>query len=299
LVPYNDEYRRLASRLKSDFGIDVFADPDLFAALEAYSLSITGRVCPAYRKFAFWFGPFDQFVYFDTDVVVFQDQIDVFSLLDDHDIVFCGDGRVMGIREVFTERVLDRQLFSSSEIDDLFNTGFFASRKDSLSRDQLFALLAEAAEVRDIFVPYLQDQPVLNYVALKAFRRRANLRLLSPAIPGDAWAGLSTLRVDGDRVVDSEAMPIRNLHWAGFHRIPERPYVRVWLSYRYPGRWRAPQRLAIRVGWLVQKVARRTLCTHLPDWYKPAFQVKRVRRIWAQRIAEPLRRIWTAKDRAA
>jgi len=168
LIPYDDNYQTLIRTVRNWYDIELFDDSDIFGQLERYALSIYGKPAPMLRKFACWFGPFDSFIYIDTDIVVFQNQKDVFELLKAYDIVYCGSGRTLGIENVFTEKVFERNLFSEKDINDIFNAGFFASKKEVLSYNQLMALFDEAVTVSDIFHPNHQDQPLLNYVTLKA-----------------------------------------------------------------------------------------------------------------------------------
>jgi hypothetical protein len=279
LIPYDDQHQRLARLLRDKFGVEKFEDQSLFDELDKHAQAIHGKSVPAFRKFACWFGPFDEFIYFDNDIVVFQDQTDVFDLLAEYDIVYCGDGRILGIDQVFTKRVLERNLFSEQEISELFNTGFFASKKGGLDRAQLMSLLEEAATVSDIFFPQVKEQGVLNYLVLGIMPKRANLRDFKPAVPDDAWAGVPTLEIRNDKVLLPNGMPVRNIHWAGFKQIPNRPYVSLWLKYRYPGRFQGIQIPLIRLWWLVSGVTQRLLHTHIDGWYRPAYQIRRIRRI--------------------
>lgn len=279
LIPYDDKYQRLARLLHDEFGVELFKDRYLLEVLDGHSRAILGKTAPMCRKLACWFGPFDEFIYFDTDIVVFQNQEDVFSLLADYDIVYCGDGRILGIQEVFTQRVLERNLLTKQQAKELFNAGFFASKKDALNCDVLMSLLEDAATVSEIFLTQNQDQGILNYLVLKAMSRKANLRDFKPAIPDDAWAGIPTLKIRKDKIYLNNGMPVRNIHWAGFKHIPDRPYVGLWLKYRYPGKMGAIQRPIVRLWWLMAGITRRLFHTHVPGWYRPDYQLRRARRI--------------------
>jgi len=239
VIPYDRKFGKLARVLSNDSNIDFFQDQSLFDEIEKHTTSIHGRVLPLCRKFACWFGPFDEFIYFDTDILVLKDQRDVFDLLKVFDIVYCGSGQDLGIKHVFTERVFERNLFSPDEMRDTFNAGFFASKKGVLTHEQLFNLVDEAATVSDIFVSNLQDQPLMNYITLRAIRRRGNLRELAPTITADIWAGVKGLKIKDDKIYTKNGLPVRHIHWAGCNKPrANRPYVNLWLKYRYPGRFR-------------------------------------------------------------
>ena len=87
LIPYDDHHHRLARLLRDRFGVEKHEDPLLFDLLDKHARAISASE-PAYRKFACWFGPLEEFIYLDTDIVVFQDQKDVFDLLAEYDVVY-------------------------------------------------------------------------------------------------------------------------------------------------------------------------------------------------------------------
>jgi hypothetical protein len=96
------------------------------------------------------------------------------------------------------------------------------------------SILEEAATISDIF-EHVGDQPLINYVTLRAIPRRANLRLLMPDIT-DIWGGVEGLKIRKDKIYLKDGMPVRYIHWAGMKPAYRRPYVRLWLRYRYPGK---------------------------------------------------------------
>jgi len=290
LIPYDDRHQRVAQLLRDKFGVEKFEDQYLFDVFEKHARAILGRSAPMCRTLAMWFGPFDEFIYLDVDIVVFQNQRDVFDMLTEYDFVCCADGRTLGIKHVFTERVLERNLFTEQEINYLFNTGMYASKKGVLGYAQLISLLEETATIPDIFLPYYQDQTILNYLVLRAIPKRADLRDFTPAIPDDAWAGLSNLKVRKDKAykVYNTELPARHLHWAGFKQIASRPHVGLWLMYRYPGKVGAIKRPLVRLWWLISRITRRVLCTHDEGWYTPSYQLKRAQRIISRRITSRL-----------
>jgi hypothetical protein len=278
LIPYDTHYHNLARILRDRYGVEVFEDRALFDEIDRHTQALLGWKPPMCRKFACWSGPFDEFIYFDTDILVFQDQADLFDLLTEYDIVTCAEGRYTGIQDVFTEQVLMRNLFTQQEISELFNAGFFASKKQALDRVRMVSLLEQAVAVKDIFIPHHQDQTILNYLVLVGMPKRANLREYAPAIPDDAYAGLEILQVKGNQIY-KYGHPVRFIHWCGYKEIPRRPHVSLWLKYRYSGRLGALQRLLVRLWWWIDRLANRLLCTQTENWYQPMFQVKRFRRI--------------------
>ena len=75
LIPYDENYQVIAKKLNEDFGVTVYPDLDLIERLSIKLQSIFGEDFFArpnqFRKQACWLGEFDEFLYIDTDIVVF------------------------------------------------------------------------------------------------------------------------------------------------------------------------------------------------------------------------------------
>jgi hypothetical protein len=274
LIPYNDQHHRITKYLQKKYNCQIFDDPDLFKRIEDISIKLLGWNAPAVRKLACWFGPFERFIYFDIDIVVFQGQEDLFPSLEFTDFISCHDGKYIGIDEVFTTKVIERNLFSREEIDTLFNSGFFGSRRNVFDLVKIENIFNQAVAVKDIFIPQLQDQSLLNYLILKSIKNRKDLREYPTH---DAFAGSSFLTVSQGRVL-KHGTPARFIHWAGYKEIKRRPFRDVWLRYRYPGTISGPVFRNLRKGsWLLYEIIDRVLRVRNPGWYLPGFQFERIK----------------------
>lgn len=285
LIPYDDRHKGIARHLQKDFGVQILAEPELFALYEGYAQLILGRPAPMFRKFAMWSGPFDQFLYFDVDIVVFHNPDDIFSLLNTYDFAYFREGQPEGVQEVFTPRVFERGIFSPAKVAEVFNAGFFASNKRTFTQEQIIGLLDEAVDIADIFNRKTQDQPLMNYLVLRAVTNKVDLRRLRPSIPQDAWVGAPELKVIGDsayQLVNGNLAAVRHLHWTGCRpglgTLVRRPYRSLWLQYRFPGQWGRVRRLLAVAAWEARRGVKRALAMHMPGWYKPTFQWNRLRR---------------------
>jgi hypothetical protein len=281
LIPYNDQHHRITKYLQKKYNCQIFNDPDLLHIIEEISIKLLGYNAPMLRKLACWFGPFERFIYFDLDIVVFQEQEDLFSLLEHTDFISCHDGKYIGINEVFTEKVIERNLFSQEQIDKLFNAGFFCSNWSAFDLLKIEAIFNQAMEVKDIFIPHHQDQTLLNYLILIGIENRIDLREYST---NDAFAGSSFLTVSEDRIY-KYGVPARFIHWAGYKEIERRPFRDVWLRYRYPGTISGPVFRNLRKGsWLLYEIIDRVLRVRNPEWYLPGFQFDRIKFLVMKRV---------------
>jgi hypothetical protein len=80
MIPYDDHYQAIAKLLTENYGVKVYEDLQFIERLSNQLHGIFGKKFFArpnqFRKQACWFGAFDEFLYIDTDVVVFEKIID-------------------------------------------------------------------------------------------------------------------------------------------------------------------------------------------------------------------------------
>jgi len=239
LIPYDDHYHGVAQVLAERFGVMVYEDLEFIDRLSHQLYDIFGEGFFArpnqFRKQACWFGPFDQFIYIDTDIVVFEKIIDTLNYLDEVDFICSDYQHAGGITNVFTEKVIEAGVFSETDCQDIFNGGFWGSKKNRISEADLYAVFAECAAHPEYFdfSQKTSDQPIINYMVLKRIPKRFNIVRRPGKGPGN-WAGSAHFQTQGDRLFDSKVdQPLQYLHWAGIKMQPGCPYWEIWEHYRY------------------------------------------------------------------
>jgi hypothetical protein len=238
LIPFNNDYIQVASALSDLHQVQVF--PDL-VFLEEFTQQMGKifdrdflRLPNKMRKLIAWFGPLDQFLYIDTDILVFQKIADVMNYLAEYDFLCCDYHHAgEGLKNVFSDIVPQQQILSSEQLQDVFNSGFWGSKKGAISLEQMDALLRECAAHREYFDFSQQttDQPLLNYLVLKAMPKRLNLVRTMEHAPG-SWAGSPHFQ-ERDGILYDNVQPLWYLHWAGIAMQPNSPYRSIWEHYRY------------------------------------------------------------------
>lgn len=237
LIPFDQRYQGVAERLQR-YQVSLF--PDL-AFLEAFTQKI-GEIFPKdflalpnkMRKLAGWFGPLDDFLYIDTDILFFGPVTETLAYLEQADFICCDyhfKGR--GIQDIFSQRVIDDGIFTPEALQDVFNSGLWGSKKGAISLEQMYDLLQDCAQHREYFdfSSGTTDQPIINYLALKAIPRRLNIAKANPSEPG-SWGGSPHFEQRDRRLYDGDR-PLRYLHWAGTPMRPGGPYRTLWEYYRY------------------------------------------------------------------
>lgn len=237
LIPFNDDYQGVVAGLERH-NVQIF--PDL-AFLNQFTETI-GTIFDRdflalpnkMRKLVAWFGPLDEFLYIDTDIIVFEPLSRVLEYLQDYEFLNCDfhfKGR--GLQDVFSPLVKEKSIFSDAELQDVFNSGFWASKKSAISYEQMLTLLRECAAHREYFDFSRQttDQPIMNYLVLKSMPRRGNLVKLVENEPG-SWGGSPHFE-EKDHVLYDRGRRLRYLHWAGTPMRTGGPYRELWEYYRY------------------------------------------------------------------
>lgn len=239
MIPYDDNYDRIADLITTHYGVTIYPDLDLVERLSNKLHQTFGNQFFArpnqFRKQACWFGPFDEFLYIDTDIVVFEKISDNLNYLHSTDFICCDYQHLGGIRNVFSSKVLEDKVFTETEVKDIFNGGFWGAKKNIISENDLYEVFTECAAHPEYFdfSEKTSDQPIINYMLLKRIKRRFNIVRRPEKAPGN-WAGTSHFQIQGNILIDSTVnQPLQYLHWAGIRIQPGCPYWKIWDYYRH------------------------------------------------------------------
>lgn len=238
LIPFNQEYHQVADILGRLHGVKLFPNLELVENFTQQVGEIFDRdflkLPNKMRKLVAWFGPLDEFLYIDTDIIVFEDIAANLDKLSEVDF-FCCDYHYFGqkLRNIFSPVVLKQNIFSETELEDVFNSGFWASKKGSITLEQMYDILRDCSQHREYFdfTQGVTDQPILNYMVLKLIPKRGNLVKIPGGGPG-SWGG-STHFKEKDHVLYDKGKRLQYIHWAGTPMKPGGSYWNIWEYYRY------------------------------------------------------------------
>ncbi len=208
---------RLSKKLYEIFGAGFFARPNQF------------------RKQGCWFGEFDEFLYIDTDIVVFEKIIDNLDYFKDYNFLCCDYQHAAGITNIFTPKVFEDGIFTQEDRSGIFNGGWWARKKNLLAELDLYDTFAECAAHLEYFdfSQKTSDQSIINYTIFKSIFRRFNLTRRPEKAPA-SWAGSSQFQCRGNLLFDPNCnQPLQYLHRAGIRLEPVCSYWEIWKHYRY------------------------------------------------------------------
>ncbi len=238
LIPYDDNYHNIADILRKHYGVKVYEDLDFINRLSQRLYETFGGQFFArpnqFRKQACWFGEFDEFLYIDTDIVVFEKIIDNLNYLANTDFICCDYQHLGGIKNVFNSQVLENKVFTNNEVKEIFNGGFWGSKKNLISENDLYETFTECASHPEYFdfSEKTSDQPIINYMLLKRIPRRFNIVRREGKAPGN-WGGTPHFQIQGNTLFDPKVNQLlQYLHWAGIKIQAGCPYWEIWEYYR-------------------------------------------------------------------
>jgi hypothetical protein len=240
MIPFNDRYEQVASVLQAKHQVKLFPDLDFVEKFTNKIAEIFDRDFLALphkmRKFVQWFGPLNEFLYIDTDIIVFEKISNILKYLNNYEFINCDyHFKSKKLRDIFSQVIQEKSIFTEQQLQDVFNSGFWGSRKGIFSEEQLYKLLDECSQHKEYFdfSQKTTDQPILNYIILKSTTKRLNLVKISENEAG-SWAGSKHFQQQNHLLYDGNK-PLKYIHWAGVSMKPGGPYRELWEYYRYLG----------------------------------------------------------------
>ena len=224
LIPY-DENIEVTRRVAQAYGV-TFADVDSVEldALSKKLFPLGWNKRNRLRKLLSLTLPLDEVIYFDVDILLFQDLTPALGKLEPGTTDFIVIARTDDY--VYNEGA--RQLDYLRDAI-LFNDGFFITSRHILSIEDFHQAMAEDEKTFDRVRQRggLYAQPLVNFVV---HRKRLNIRALPDLVPGTSpqsyhKAERIELRPDGPYEWD---MPVWFVHWPGVSRPGNLAFDGLW-----------------------------------------------------------------------
>ena len=255
VIPYDHRVERL-SGLRSLHPFEFWDDHATLRMLDNVGRDVNPRSPRTFRKLAAFWGPFERFVFLDSDVIVSRGIDDVVAALDpSHPVFLCGD---VDMDQVLLPSPLRQQVEDSGAVSG-FNTGMFASSRDALPRQVVLDSVSHVEPDRHWFVSGAQEQPFFNWCV---WRSGLPVRQIAEAIPdASTYTGArrrplrrssdGTIRVF-DQGSDDCGRRMLAVHWAGYRCTIRMPNRRLCLHYRL-GQTSALEQATFLARWSVRE----------------------------------------------
>lgn len=246
-IPFDDRSTRLAD-LATRYGFSVLDDPTL-ARLDGIGRRLRpssggdGLPPGVFRKLATFWGPFDEFVFLDADVIVTCDLGPILDTLDatGSDLTYMHGAPFSAVYAPGSQL---RERGGSTAWTEGITTGVWAARRGLMSEADVDAFATAIEPYRDEIL--YSDQTFISHyfeshlIPVAAFEQAHRVGGLSGGYlaGGIVWNKPFGLNRDGGRPVlhipylDTDVLIT---HWAGVKLNPQMPYRRIWRLYRWPG----------------------------------------------------------------
>jgi len=233
VIPFDDRLRRV-NRLRGRLHFDILP-ADRLRDLSGLGLELwPDHDYPEklFGKFASFWGPYDSFLFFDTDVIVLEPLTRFFEANEadrDHLYYFVEDRN-----EVYVPGPLRKSMVAERGSRG-FNSGAFGGCRDLLTPEDLRQAVVSARDVEGEFA-HRGDQTFLNYAIDISDATPVSYGDVIPGV-AHSWAGRRFEPTPSGLVekLAPGAAPTGTaplLHWAGFDLSPTMPYFRLWLRER-------------------------------------------------------------------
>ncbi len=189
--------------------------------------------------------PFDQFVYFDGDVLVLKPLDDIFGKLDNYDFVVY-DFQYKDLSHVYNTTAQELpHIFPKERTDkEIFCAGFFGSKKGLFPLDKKRWIMEQLTSGEgEILYPNAPDQTILNYMVMRSGLSFYNFALNLPTEEKTGNSVTSPHFEQRNYLLYDNGKPLTYLHYIGvpssaFTRLCagenlDLPYRDIFLYYRY------------------------------------------------------------------
>lgn len=212
VIPFNRNISRLKA-LQTRFRFEIM-DEAQCRQFDALASQVMGndRLAGAYRKFACFFGPYEEFLFLDSDIVVTSPLARLFEAFarTDYDLVYFDYALDMAYAPALAARMV------ADYGTHGFNTGAFLSRKGIFHEEDLRSMAGKAAAARDGLLPGVLEQSFFNFVFDTSRCRMAGIETLLPELAPKTWAR-QPFHYDPQRrtATTPEGKILPFIHWPG------------------------------------------------------------------------------------
>ena len=198
-----------------------------------------------HRRYGAFDAPFDRFLYMDADTLLMNSVSHIFDLLDTYDCIVY-DFQYKDPTHVYEVDLprLDRVFDSVRVGEEIFCSGFYASKKDLFDDTELeeFIALLKAGDT-EILYPMAPDQTIINYMMMRSNKSIYNLALNLPQSKKTGCCITSPHFTERDNILYDKDRRLTYLHYIGLSSSViakvcqgeniDFPYRDLFLHYRF------------------------------------------------------------------
>ena len=257
IIPYDDRCDRLRQEIlqRNNPHVSIFSDQAVIDRWDQFSRSAWDshpETRPGqyhrfgtHRRYCGFSGDFDQFIYMDADTLLLRNPDYIFNFLQEYDFLvydfqYKDPSHVYNVSSPKLELV-----FTDNQIKtNIFCSGFYATRKNLWSPDQLEQILSFLKQGEsEVLYPMAPDQTLLNYMIMRSGYRFINLALSLPQTEVTGCCAVSPHFEERNNLLYDKDNVLTYLHYIGLSsKLFDQvclgnnlifPYRDLFLHYRY------------------------------------------------------------------
>lgn len=186
------------------------------------------------RKFAAFWGPFETFLFLDSDIVALMDLTEFFRAFHNAPVDFLyfdSDPKFVFEEGEFQKMMLEKYL------GETFSAGAFMSRRGIFTLKRVQELASQAEQVKTEFRSRSGDQSLLNYcVGMEKLHIQKGNTLVADTygfmFAGSKYQGRDDIFVQAFRQQTFLGKRFPYIHWAGYRLGPDMPHREIFLHHR-------------------------------------------------------------------
>ncbi|MFZ9736746.1 MAG: Npun_R2821/Npun_R2822 family protein [Prochlorotrichaceae cyanobacterium] len=256
VIPYDDRIDQLTKAIsqRENPNVTIFSDQEIINKWDSFSYSAwdthprTSKEgyhrFGTHRRYCGFDGDFDLFLYMDADTLLLRDPEYLFSYLSQYDFLVY-DFQYKDLSHVYNLNSSKLQsVFSEAELNNIFCSGFYGSRKNLFSQNDLNKIIDYLSQGEwDILYPMAPDQTLINYMIMRSHRNFINLSLSQPKDQVTGCCVTSPHFKEENHLLYDKDELLTYIHYIGlsstlFTRVChgenlDFPYRNIFLHYRY------------------------------------------------------------------
>lgn len=235
IIPFDDNIAAL-SKVASKYKFHIIKDDSLkeFDQIGEFICRGNYVAAHAFRKLKAFQGPYENFLFLDSDVVVLSALESLFDYYQKRRHSFVYFDKDM---DMVYEPGPFRQKMIGEYSAKGFNTGAFISSKGLIDITFVQEMAQDALPIKEYFNPFTLEQPFLNYCIDRKRPHILNSIDLIPGIASSIWANSNEVSASQDvskfyRKETSNGKWCPFIHWAGYSVNYYMPHWRIYYYWR-------------------------------------------------------------------
>jgi len=256
IIPYDNNLEKTKSEIKKRKNAFIFDNKDIIKKWETFAKEIWKKYpskernifgrhnLTIHRKFCVFDGPFKEYIFLDADTLIMNNLDFIFNKLKTNGFIVY-DFQYKDVSHVYNIKSTKlSEIFSDKELKNIFCIGFFASKKNLFSKEEIKSILNNLKKEINVLYPKAPEQSLLNYMLMKTNKKLYNFALNLPKEKITGNCVVSKHFKEKSHILYDKGVRLTYLHYIGISSKliadvckglfwKRFPYKKIFLYYRF------------------------------------------------------------------